>query len=101
MPARSERIYLSPREANQPGRVMRLPIWWDVSQFWKKYRHRAIEQGGESYVDYVFLLNYGEAMVFDEQCREQFSRDPRSKEPDVIADMQRFESVLSKTRWVI
>ena len=101
MPARSERIYLFPDEDGQPGQVMEFPVWWDRREFFNKYRHREIDLGGPIYVDYALLLSPGEAMVWDGRCREQFSHDPRSREPWFVSEMRRVEAALKKARWVI
>ena len=101
MPARSERIYLFPSEDGEPGQVMQFPIWWDRGGFFNKYGQRYIDLGSPFYVTYALLLTQGEAIVWDEQCRERFSQDPRSREPRFASEMQRVESALGKTRWVI
>ena len=99
MPASSARIYLFPSEDGQPGQVMEFPLWWDRRAFLTKYGHRQIDLGGPIYVDYALLLTQGEAIAWDDQCREQFSRDPRSRERWFASEMQRVESALGKARW--
>lgn len=101
MPARSERIYLVPSEDAEPCRVMRFPVWWNRSEFFKKYRQREIDLGNPSYEDFALLLTQWEATGWDEHCREQFSSDPRSNDSNVVEEMSRFELDLSKAKWVI
>ena len=101
MPARSERLYLFPAEDGQPGKVIGFPLWWDRREFFNKYGQREIDLGGPIYVDYALLLTQGEAIGWDDQCREQFSHDPRSREPWFVSEMQRVGSALEKARWVI
>jgi hypothetical protein len=101
MPARSERIHLFPDEDGQPCQAMEFPIWWDRREFFNKYGQRLIDLGSPFHVNYSLLLHGGEAIAWDEQCREQFSRDPRSREPWFVSEMRRVESALEKARWVI
>jgi hypothetical protein len=101
MPARAERIYIFSAQADQPGRVMGFPVWWDRTGFFEKYRDRQIDLGHPAYVDYAFLLTPGEALAFDERCREKFYTDPSSRRPHVVSDMQRLQSALKGARWVI
>ena len=101
MPARTERIYLFPRKADRLGRVMEFPLWWDRRGFFDKYRDRGIDLGHPLYVDYAYLLTAGEALVWDKQCREQFSSDPSSERPHMVSAMQQLESALKEAKWVI
>lgn len=101
MPARAERLYIFPAEEGLPGQVMRFPLWWERSGLWKKYHDREIDLGDPVYVDYAFLLTAWEALAWDRECRSQFSSDPRSKNPGIVSDMQQFETVLKKAKWVI
>ena len=101
MPARSERLYLFPDEDGLPGQVMEFPIWWDRREFFNTYRQRWIDLGGPIYVNYALLLTPWEAVGWDSRCREQFSRDPRSRESWFVSEMQRVESALKRAKWVI
>ena len=101
MPARAERIYLYPAEKDQPGRVMRFPVWWDRIGFFEKYSNRQIDTGDRLYVDYVFLLTPWEALAWDEQCREKFSGDFWSQRLNPESEMEQLEAALKKSRWVI
>jgi hypothetical protein len=101
MPARAERIYLFPADEDQPGRVMRFPVWWDRRGFFDKYGDRKIDTGNPFYVDYALLLTQGEALVWDKACREKFSGDFRSRRRNLELEMQQLEAALKKSRWVI
>lgn len=101
MPARTERIYLFPSDTNEPAQIVPFPIWWDRRGFFTKFRERELDTGNPIYVDYAFLLTMGEASVWDRICREQFVGDSHSQNRDFTADMQRFEAMLTKSRWVI
>jgi len=101
MPARRHRLYLCPRVNGKPGWIMDFPIWWDLQEFFQKYRDRQIDTGNPFYVDYGLLLTLGEAMAWDRQCRETFTQS-REDIPDKIVDaMHHFEKKLKTTSWVI
>jgi hypothetical protein len=80
---------------------MEFPLWWDRREFFKKYSARQVDTGNPFYVDYGLLLTGWEAIAWDEHCREQFARDPRSKEPFFVESMLRWESLLRAASWVI
>lgn len=101
MPARAERLYLFPRDINQLGQVLRFPVWWDRSAFFKKYRDRQIDTGNPIYVDYAFLLTAGEALVWDEACRNNFASDSRRYGRNLEPAMQQLEAALKTAKWVI
>ncbi|MEZ4706339.1 MAG: hypothetical protein R3A44_03995 [Caldilineaceae bacterium] len=101
MPARRERIYLSPDKNGQPGWIMDFPLWWNRADFFKQYGQRRIDTGNPIYVDYALLLTRGEALVWDQQCREAFAQDPRGQPPKIIEMMDQLEARLKSTRWVI
>ena len=101
MPARAERIHLFAVEADQPDRIMDFPFWWDRSGFFHRYGDRQVDLGHPAYVDYALLLTAGEALAWDERCREKFSTDPASKRPHVVSAMQRLQAALKKARWVV
>lgn len=101
MPARAERLYLFPADADQPGQVMDFPLWWDRRGFFEKYGKRQIDLGHPLYVDYALLLTAGEALAWDKQCREKFYSDPSSKRPHMVSQMGRLGSALKDARWVI
>ena len=61
MPARTQRLYLFPARAGQPGQVMDFTLWWDRSGFFEKYGDRQIDTGHPLFVDYALLLTAGEA----------------------------------------
>jgi hypothetical protein len=101
MPATRERVYLCPAENGQPGWIVDFPLWWDRGEFFKKYSDRLVETGNPIYVDYGLLLTRWEAETWDQQCREAFSADPRSKLPVVTEEMRRWEEMLKASSWVI
>jgi hypothetical protein len=107
MPARSERIYLCPREHGRPGWIMEFPAWWNRSDFFEKYgsfeKHdsRWFDTGNPWYVDYALLLTMGEAAAWDKHCRTAFAKDPRSQDAIIIEAMQQFEARLDASSWVI
>ena len=101
MPARAQRIYLFPEEADQAGQIMDFPLWWDRRGFFEKYGDRQIDTGHPIYVDYGLLLTPGEALAWDQRCREKFSTDPASKRPHIVSAMQRLQSALKGAQWVI
>jgi hypothetical protein len=80
---------------------MEFPLWCNRPEFFQKYRHRQFDTGNPIHVGYGLLLAGWEAMAWDKRCREQFARDPRSKEPFFIEAMQGFESLLEAASWVI
>jgi hypothetical protein len=80
---------------------MDFPYWWNRDEFFKKYGDRRFDTGNPIYVDYALLLAGWEAIAWDEQCREQFARDLRSKEPFFVGALQRCESMLKTASWVI
>lgn len=107
MPARSERIYLCPRENGQPGWIMDFPVWWNRSGFFEKYgsfeKHgsRWFDMGNPWYVDYALLLTMEEAAAWDRQCRNALAEDPLYQETRIIDAMQQLERRLDASRWVI
>ncbi len=101
MPARTQRLYLFPARAGQPGQVMDFPLWWDRRGFFEKYGDRQIDTGHPLFVDYALLLTAGEAMAWDKVCRETFDRDPASKRPHMVSAMERLQSALKGAKWVI
>ena len=101
MPARAERVYIFAAEADQPDQVMDFPLWWDRREFFEEYRDRKIDTGHPVYVDYALLLTAGEALAWDERCREKFSADPASKRPHMVSAMQRLQSALKSALWVV
>ena len=101
MPARSERICIFFDKKDQPGQVVRFPIWWDRRGFFEKFREREIDTGNPIYVDYGYLLTPGEALAWDQACREKFSAEVRNQVRNLDLEMQQFEAALKKSRWVI
>ena len=101
MPARTERLYIYPVEADQPGQVLPFPSWWDRRAFFEKFGDRQIDTGHPLYVDYGFLLTPGEALAWDKVCRTRAPANRWGQNPTSAADMQRLESVLKAARWVI
>jgi hypothetical protein len=107
MPARSERIYLCPRENGQPGWIMDFPEWWNRSGFFEKYgsfdRHdsRWFDTGNPWYVDYAMLLTMGEAAAWDRECRKAFVQDPRRQQARITEAMRLLEERLNSATWVI
>jgi len=101
MPAVRERVYICPDQDGQPGWIMEFPLWWDRGEFFKQYGHRQIDTGNPIYVDHGLLLTGWEAIAWNERCRDQFVRDPRSQEPFFVEAMQRWETLLIAAGWVI
>ena len=101
MPAYRERVYLCPVESGQPGWIMDFPLWWDRAGFFEKYSHRKIDTGSPFHVDYGLLLTQWEAQAWDLQCRDAFSQDPRARQPNMIASMEKFDEMLKASSWVI
>ncbi len=101
MPTYRDRIYLCPTEHGQPGWIMDFPMWWDRSEFFKKYGERQIDTGNPIYVDYALLLTVWEVSAWDEQCRKAFAQDPRSQQTIIVEAMQQWETKLKSTSWVI
>ena len=101
MPAYRERIYLCPAKDNQPGWIMDFPVWWNRSDFFKKYGQRRIDTGNPIYVDYALLLTVGETLVWDKQCREAFALDSRNQLSKIVEMMDQLETRLKSTSWVI
>lgn len=101
MPAYRHRVYLCPERNGQPGWIMDFPLWWDRSEFFKKYGDRRIDTGNPIYVDYGLLLTQGEALAWDKQCREAFTQDPSSRPARIVEAMHHWETRLKTTSWVI
>jgi len=107
MPARTERIYLCPRENAQPGWIMDFPVWWDRSGLFDKFGSfeqpgsRWFDTASPGYLDYALLLTMDEAWAWDRQCREAFAGDPRSRDAAIIDAMRQLEAKLEAARWVI
>jgi hypothetical protein len=101
MPARSERVLIFPYESGQPGWIIRFPVWWNRSEFFKKFPHREINFENPIDANYVWVLNSAEATVWNEQCKEQFSHNPLYNEANVAECMHQLESYLRKASWVI
>jgi hypothetical protein len=101
MPARAERIHLFPAEEGQPGQVMRFPLWWDRTGFFKKYHDRMIDLGHPLYVDYALLLSSGEALEWHKRCRDQLISNHKNENAKLMSDIQRMEAALKKAKWVI
>jgi hypothetical protein len=101
MPARQERIYLYSRASDQPNKVVDFPLWWDRREFLQKYQDRQVEEFHPVYVNYAMLLTVGEAMAWDQQCREKFSTNPNSMKSHMVIAMARFKVDLKTTKWVI
>jgi hypothetical protein len=101
MPARAEKIYIYPANKNQPGQVIRFPIWWDRRGFFEKYHDREIDLDHPLYVDYALLLTPGEALEWDKISRMQLASSSGSVHPKVLSDMQQVESALKNAKWVI
>lgn len=107
MPARSERIYLSPRENGQPGWIMDFPAWWNRGGFFEKYGtfeqpgSRWFDTGNPWYVNYALLLTMGEAAAWDKHCRQAFAKNPQSQHPQIAEAMRLLEERLDSAQWVI
>jgi hypothetical protein len=101
MPAYRERVYLCPDQNGQPGWVQDFPIWWDRAEFFTKFGARRIDTGNPFHDDYGMLLTAGEALAWDEHCREQYARDPHGDKSMISDEMRRWESLLSKAGWVV
>jgi hypothetical protein len=101
MPARSERIYVFPDQSGQPGLIMRFPVWWNRSEFFKRYSHREIDLGNPIDANFVFVLTSAEAIAWNKECAEQFSLTSISSKNSVVEDMSQVESVFRNASWVI
>jgi hypothetical protein len=101
MPARSERIYVFPDQSGQPGLIMRFPLWWDRSEFFKRYSHREIDLGNPIDANFVFVLTSSEAIAWNKECAEQFSLTLINSRNRVVEDMSQMESALRNASWVI
>ena len=101
MPAYRQRVYICPEQSGQPAWIMEFPLWWNRQEFFEKYGERQFDTGNPFYVDYALLLAGWEAMAWDKSCREQFDLDPRSQEPFFVEAMQRWESLLKVSSWII
>ena len=101
MPAVRERVTLCPEQNGHPTLIFEFPLWWNRSEFFQKYGQRQIDTGNPIYVDYALLLTGYEARAWNKQCSEQFTSDLRSRKPSVLEDMQRWQTILENTRWVI
>jgi hypothetical protein len=101
MPAYRERVTICPDQSGQPAWIMEFPLWWNRTEFFKKYTNRQFDTGNPVYVNYGLLLAGWEALAWDRHCRNQFILDPRSKEPIFAEAMQRWESLLATASWVI
>jgi hypothetical protein len=101
MPAYRERLYLCPSQNGQPGWIVPFPAWWDRAGFFKKFGDRQLDTGNPFYVDYGILLTFGEAAAWDEQCRKSYAQDERSRHPEMIEALRRWDDMLKGTSWVI
>jgi hypothetical protein len=101
MPARDERIYLFPYRNGDPGVVMPFPYWWDRSKFIKKYQQREIECSNPIDSNFAWLLDFGEAIAWNEECVKEFASNPLSSKPQIIEAQQKLEDALRQSQWVI
>ena len=101
MPAYRQRITLCPEEDGYPVRVFDFPLWWDRSEFFKKFGSRQVDTGNPFYVDYGLLLASSEAHAWDRRCREVFAQSPHGDKPHNVAAMARLEAALKIAKWVI
>lgn len=107
MPARSERIYICPRESGQPGWIMDFPVWWSRDRFFAKFGDfdrpgsRWFDTKNPWYVDYAMLLTMGEASAWNKDCLLAFTQDPHSQNPTIAQAMQQLAERLQQASWVI
>jgi len=101
MPAYRQRVYICPEQSGQPAWIMEFPLWWNRQEFFEKYGERQFDTGNPFYVDYALLLAGWEALAWDKSCREQFAQDPHSQEPFFVEAMQRWETLLKESSWII
>ncbi len=101
MPARSERIYIIPCKNGEPIRILPFPLWWNRSEFIKKYQRRELDLENPIDANYAWLLSSAEAIAWDKECNMQFCRDPLKNEPNVLEERRELESALVKASWVI
>jgi hypothetical protein len=101
MPTYRERVTICPARSGEPVWVGDFPIWWQHSEFLKKYETRKIDTGNPFYVDYGILLTVGEALVWDKHCRQLFAHDPRSQLEAVQGSMEQWATLLNNAGWVI
>lgn len=52
-------------------------------------------------MDYGYLLTRGEAIAWDDSCREQFAQDSRDSQPFLIDAWQKMATILKAASWVI
>lgn len=101
MPSYRARAYFCPAKSGQPGWIASLPVWWRSAEFFTKYQARSIDTQNPWYVDYGLLLTQGEAATWSREGWAAFASDPRSLDPQVIEEMQRWEDMLANASWVI
>jgi hypothetical protein len=101
MPARAERIYLFPYRNGDPGVVMPFPYWWNRSEFMKRYQQREIGLCNPIDANYAWLLDYGEAIAWNDECVRAFATDPLHGKPQTIDDQYKLEDALRQSQWVI
>ena len=107
MPARSERIYLCPRESGHPGWVMEFPAWWDRAGFFARLGtfqqpgSRWFDTGNPWGVDYALLLTMGEAASWDERCRNAMGGSAQDQSADLFEAMQQLRARLADSQWVV
>ncbi len=101
MPAVRERVYFCPPLDGHPCRVEPFPLWWDRPAFFAKFGERRIDTGNPIYVDYGILLTQGEALAWDERCRQALTGDPRQRPVHMAEQLHRWQQLLSGALWVI
>jgi hypothetical protein len=80
---------------------MDLPLWWDRDEFMKRFQHREIDSGNPVDANYAWPLTTAEAIAWNEESRERFTRDPRGGAPGVAEAMRQLEDILSKASRVV
>ncbi len=101
MPARSEQLFIFPRENGQPVRIIRFPVWWDRNEFFKSYTHREIDLGNPVDANFVWVLTSEEALAWNRLCAGRFSDSLVGRETKAVEDMVELEAALKDARWVI
>jgi hypothetical protein len=80
---------------------MDFPVWWDSRRFLAKYKDRGIDTNDPAYVDYGILLTFGEAMVWDRECRERFTTGNGGRAVRFPRAMDELTEKLRSSKWII
>jgi hypothetical protein len=101
MPARSERIYIFPSRNGYPAWVLSFPVWWNRSDFIKRYQKREIDVGNPIDANFVYILNAAEAAEWNEECIRRVAAEPLSCNPHVLEDQRKLKDALKQSQWLL